>query len=129
MKTPGKWVRLARDLYRNRKIMALAHNRQKGAIATYCLSLAWCGDNGTDGWLPAYALPVIFGTAAEAAALCCVGLWVEAEGGWEVHDWPLWQESNEHTRAKSERARDAANTRWTGREAMQNAMQNAMRNA
>ena len=110
MRTPGPWVRLAHDIYRNPKIATLNHKRCYHAIALYMLGLAWAGDNRQDGWIPNYALDVLGGTPKEATQLVEVGLWrADSGAGWWVHDWPMWQDSNEVRQQRTERMRGLAN--------------------
>ena len=108
------WVRLAAGFHQNPKVMELAHRRRHRAIAVYCCALGWSCEQRTDGWIPVYALPAIHGTLADAGHLVDVGLWLANAGGWAVHDWDVWQETDADKRARSEAMRARANIRHHG---------------
>lgn len=93
---------------------AKARRAQKAAIGVWALAGSWCGDNLTDGFVPAAVLPR-WGTKADVRRLVEARLWhtvdrdgqvVEdcddclalhphglpnAEAGWLFHDWPSFQ--------------------------------------
>jgi hypothetical protein len=108
------WVRLAAGFYGNPKVVQLAHRKQHRAIAVYVCGLGWCCEQRTDGFIPEYALAQLHGVPLDAQHLVSVGLWVSEVGGWSVHDWEVWQESNDEKRARSELMRSRANLRHHG---------------
>lgn len=109
-----KWVKLSHQFHRNPKVMELAHTKHVRAIAVYACALSWCGENMTDGWIPDHALGAIFGTKADADALTALGLWVSDKGGWWVHDWEDWQDTNAKRQERTEYMRGLANIKHHG---------------
>lgn len=106
------WVRLDTQWPQNPKFLMLAEDKKWRAIATYMGGLAWSGAQGQNGFIPAYALPMIHATRKEATELCDVNLWLMAAGGWDINDWADYQPSTEEHARRSERARIAAQKRW-----------------
>lgn len=114
-----RWVRLDSAFPYNHKVITLVQQRRHRAIVVYCCGLAYAGAQGTDGWIPVAALPLLHAKRIDADHLVEANLWVPRPGGWDIHDWCEYQPSSEETAARSERARAAALTRWaqTGRRA------------
>ena len=108
------WVRLDTNFAQNPKILYLIEDKRHRAIVTYVAGLGYAGAQGTDGFLPSAALPVIHGTRTDAKHLVDVGLWLESLGGWEINDWNEHQQSSEETQLRKKKARDAAMARWHG---------------
>lgn len=107
------WVRLDTALPRNHKILTLlesAKGRESGFV--YCCSLAYCGEQGLDGFIPRNALPFIHAKPIDAKRLVEVGLWIEQPGGWIINGWLDHQPTDEKDQIRSERARKAAAARW-----------------
>jgi hypothetical protein len=90
----------------------LVDDKKWRAIAVYMAGLGWTGAQGQNGYIPAFALPMLHGTRKEAQELVEVGLWDLAQGGWDVHDWAEYQPSTEEHAKRSDRARQAAQARW-----------------
>lgn len=109
------WIRLDTQWPHNPKFLILAEDKKWRAIAVYMAALAWSGAQGQNGFVPAYALPMIHGTRKEAAELADVHLWLMCPGGWNINDWDQYQPSTEEHAARSERARTAAQKRWANR--------------
>lgn len=109
---PLPWVRFDTTFPMNHKTLALAQDRNWQAIASYVCSLAYCGAQELDGFVPAGALPFIHGTKRTAEQLVAVGLWIPRPGGWEINGWVEFQATSEENAARSARARAAAQIRW-----------------
>ena len=110
---PLNWVRLDSGIARNHKILALLDMKDgHRAVCAYTFGLGYCGEQGTDGFVPRNALPFIHARAADAARLVEVGLWHTDPGGWLVNDWKEYQPSNEESERRSTKARTAAAARW-----------------
>ena len=112
---PLPWVRLDTSMPDNPKILNLidAHKEGRAAAFVWTCSLAYSGKHGTDGFVPRGALGRINGLSIHSRLLLEHGFWTpDADVGWTVHGWGEFQESNEETRARSERARLAAFSRW-----------------
>ena len=108
-----KWVRLWTSITHNQKIVDLAGDNHHRAGFVYCMGLAYSGGQGTDGWIPRSALPLIHGRKQDADHLVAVGLWIPRPGGWDIHDWECHQETTEETAARSARMRNLAQLRWS----------------
>jgi hypothetical protein len=106
------WVRLDVAFPRNHKVLALAAHREYQAITVYVCGLAYSGEQGTDGFIPREALPLLHGRTRDADALCRERLWLPEAGGWMVNGWEEFQPSTEEMKQRSVRARAAAMARW-----------------
>ena len=113
-----KWVRLDASFPFNQKVLDLAHAGRHRAIAVYACGLAYSGSQGTDGWIPESALPLIHARRTDAVHLVEVGLWIPRPGGWDINDWTEYQPSSEDTAARTAKARAAAMARWHGQGAI-----------
>lgn len=136
------WVRLDCAFPRNPKLLALLGEKDghRAALAYLC-SLAYSGEQGTDGFVPREALPFIHARLSDAALLARYGLWVKAgqsDGGcdagvtpgvtgkpgypqahgWVIHGWAEFQESTPESQQRRKRAQAAAAARWNGHEAV-----------
>jgi hypothetical protein len=113
------WVRLDTALPRNSKVVAvLAERDGHRAAFLYICSLAYCGEQGSDGYIPKGVLPLIHGRPKDAALLVRHRLWHEENGGigWFVNGWAEFQPSSAETQERARKARQAALkancTRW-----------------
>lgn len=112
------WVRLDTAFPRNHKVLALLDGKDGHRAAfVYLCGLAYCGEQGTDGFLPRPALPLLHGKPTDATRLVEVGLWELHNGGWQINDWADYQQSNDETRTRRARAKAAAEVRWGRRHA------------
>jgi hypothetical protein len=98
------WVRLDTQFPSNPKVLELAAAKQHKAAFVYLCSLAYSGQHGTDGYLPATCLPFIHATKTEATQLVNVGLWIADSGGWCINGWDEFQVSDEAAKKRRERA-------------------------
>jgi hypothetical protein len=74
--------------------------------------LAYSQRHATDGFIPSEALPTLCPEAAPLAGhLVAVGLWREAEGGFQIHDFLDWNESAAERKAK-QAERTARQQKW-----------------
>lgn len=110
------WVRLDTQFASNPKILYLVADKKFKSAFVWVASLGYAGAHGTDGFIPAAALPFLHATKADAKALAEVGLWLETIGGWEINGWADFQQSNEESQLRKKRAKDAAMARWHGDE-------------
>lgn len=111
---PLPWVRLDTAMPDHPKILALVDGHKDGRASAFVwvCSLAYAGKHGTDGFIPKGALARINGRAADARLLVEAGLWKDEGVGWTINGWDEYQESNEETKRRSEKARLAAMARW-----------------
>lgn len=110
------WVRLDSAFNTNPKILELVEDRQWRSIVGYVCGLAYSGAHGTDGFVPASALPFVHTTRKDADALVGSRLWIPSPGGWDINGWADFQPSNEESQKRKKRAQDAAAARWHKRD-------------
>jgi hypothetical protein len=67
---------------------------------------SWSAQQLTDGFVPA-AVANLYGTRACARALVAAGLWLEADGGYQFHDWADKNPLREDVEANREQKRAA----------------------
>lgn len=106
------WVRLDTSLPTNPKVLELVEAKRHKAAFGYVCGITYAGLHGTDGFIPAGALPFIHVTKAEARQLVEVGLWVPVAGGWLINGWDEFQVSDAAAKQRRERAQKAAAKRW-----------------
>lgn len=120
---PLPWVRLDSSIASHDKILSLLSDpspKRWQAISSYIFALGWSGQQGTDGRIPASALPFVHGTNATSRLLVKYGLWNEngTGTGWTIHNWSVRQEVVGFTagnRARLSAAGRKANcVRWHG---------------
>lgn len=108
------WVRLDCAFPRNHKVLGLL--MEKGgdrAVLVYTFALTYCGEQGTDGFIPRECLPLIHGRPLDMRRLVDAQMVTEIAGGWLIPDWAEYQPTSEETAKRSERARAAAAHRWS----------------
>jgi hypothetical protein len=122
------WIRLDVGLRSNPKILTLLSTKDGYPAAwLYMCGLMYAGEHGTDGWIPAEAIPTFGGCYSGSyrgryqKLLVQHGLWEPSHGGFVIHDWADFQATSEASRARSARAREAARARWNGHRALTNA--------
>ena len=106
------WFKVDDKLWGSPKWLAL----NSGPRALWVSAGAWSGDQLTDGFVPSYVLPVLGGSRKDAGSLVAVGLWENAEGGFNFHDWADYQVSRDAVMTK----RDAESQRkadWRAKKA------------
>jgi hypothetical protein len=126
------WVRLDTAFPRNPKILALLEEADgyRAAFVWVC-GLSYCGEQGSDGFIPRYALQHLHGRPRDAEKLVIHNLWVavpvgrsktasngHGPAGWTIRDWAAFQQSNSETQERKARAQLAARkancVRWHG---------------
>lgn len=107
------WVRVEVGILRNPKTLELLGERGGDhAFCVYVFSLGYAAEQGTSGFIPKLALESIRGTDRSVNLLVQVGMWRECPGGWDVNDYAEYQPTDEAARARSARAKKAADARW-----------------
>jgi hypothetical protein len=90
----------------------------RAAAFVYCCGLAYSGKHGTDGFIPASALPRLNGRKVDAERLVEAGLWHAVEGGWDVNGWAEYNpttDSSARVRAAKRAGSSKGNCiRWHG---------------
>jgi hypothetical protein len=104
------WIRFDTTLPDHPKILALLGLRDGHRSAfVYCCALAYAGRHGTDGYIPDAALTRINGRKADSANLVQVGLFdPDDDGGWHIHDYADYQQTNLITAEITEKRRKAS---------------------
>lgn len=110
-----QWIRLDTTFFDNGKIAALVDDNQHRAIVAHLSGMCHIGKTGTDGYLPQSALRRFAATKRDANLLVESGLWIPGPGGWEINDWSEYQVADEAAKARSDKARKAAQKRWGDR--------------
>jgi Na+/glutamate symporter len=106
------WIRLDTGFPSNAKILGLIADRKRHAAFGYVCALAWSGGQGTDGFIPEVALPLMHLNPESALSLCTAGLFQPVLGGYQINDWSEYQQSTTETAARSTKAQAAARSRW-----------------
>ena len=111
---PLPWVRLDTAMPGNAKVLHLIESHKEGRAAAFVwvCSIAYAGEQGTDGFISRSALARCNGTALHARLLVEHQFWKDEGIGWTIHDFNEYQMSTDETRKRSERARNAAFKRW-----------------
>ena len=97
------YIQLVNGFYANEKVQELARSGRMDAVGVFCMSLAYCGDHLTDGFVPRRAMLYVIGATGEQVnALCDVGMLEEVDEGWLIHDYTAHNRTKEqvlHARA------------------------------
>lgn len=119
------WVKLSSNYYNDPAVMRAG----EAAEVLFTRALAYCGDQETDGFVPAEVLLRLTPIKApsRAAALVREGLWVVVDGGWRFTAWEKHQitsEQIEQTRAGNRQRQ--AKRRTAQRHAVTNGVSHAL---
>lgn len=119
MATGLPWVRIDSDLAQNPKVADLVAEygaRGKAAAFVFVCAIGYAAAHNTDGAIRKAMLPFVHGTPADARILVEAGLWDVAEKGWCITRYaehqPTMATREAEAKARQEKARNAANTRW-----------------
>ena len=116
------WVRLEGNIGTHDKILDLL-SRKDGhrAFVLYICALGWCGGQGTDGVVPAWALGVNHGDRKLGDMLVDCRLWTHEEAG--AYRFPTWDRRQEPAIVREVRktmremsSRKANCVRWHGKD-------------
>jgi hypothetical protein len=92
---PLPWVRLDSSIASHDKVLNLladASPKRWQAAFSYVCSLGWSGNHGTDGYIPATALPYIHGNKGTAELLVKYLLWQPVTAGWLIPNYASRQQ-------------------------------------
>jgi hypothetical protein len=106
------WIRLDTAFPDHPKVLELVADKAFQAAFAHTCAMSYSGKHGTNGYIPKSALPFIHARKVDADRLVNVGLWDPAVGGWQIHGWDEKQVSDDEAKARSEKARKAAQKRW-----------------
>lgn len=111
-----QWIRLDTSFPDNPKIMDLVDHNQHRVVVGHISMMCHVGKTGTDGYFPEGALRRYGITKKDAYTAAESGLWIPAPGGgFAINDWAEYQVSDEAAKARSDKARRAAEKRWANR--------------
>lgn len=110
-----QWIRLDTAFPDNPKIMDLVDRRQHSVVVAHISMMCHVGKTGTDGYFAEGALRRYGITKKEAYAAAESGLWLPAQGGFDINDWAEYQVADEAAQKRSDKARRAARKRWDNR--------------
>ena len=117
------WFRMDTGFSSHDKILNLLDDRAPPATRwraafSYVAAIDWSVAKGTDGRIPANALPLVHGTANTARLLVKHGLWEERLTGWKIHNYERRQALSRDVahdyELRREAGRRAACRRWHG---------------
>jgi len=91
------WGRLDDSLYDHPKLDHLpgehAWPDRLAAVGLDCLAISWCNRFLTDGHVPRNRVEKLGGTIELADLLVTAGLWEPASGGYQIHDFLVYNDS------------------------------------
>lgn len=96
------WFKVDDGLATHQKVLAAGN----AAMGLWVRAGAWCSQQLTDGHVP-LATVRLLGNVKQAKALVAAGLWIEAEGGYQFHDWSDYQPTRERVERTREERRQA----------------------
>lgn len=76
------------------------------ALGLWVRAGSWAMQHLTDGHIPAGVVSALGGVWDDAAALVNAGLWDQAEGGYQFHDWAEYQPTREQILAERAKTRE-----------------------
>lgn len=110
------WVKLDDQFYTHRKVAGMDY-RMLPAVGLHILALTWCASQLTDGFVPRSQPARLAGDISEllpkasvgllVSALLDAGMWEEADGGYQIHDYLEYNPSREEALEKREAQREA----------------------
>jgi hypothetical protein len=117
------WVRLDTDIFDHPKLLALEEAGHYRAIVLHLKAMVYTGKHELAGFLPEVCIPML--TAAnpmlsenaptEIQTLLDACLWTAQPGGYSMHGWEDRQFVSNEAKARSAKARVAAQARWAKR--------------
>jgi hypothetical protein len=92
------WFKVDDGFWSHPKTMYLSAD----ATSLWVRAGSYCGQHLTDGYVDARTIPVLRGSDEAAAELVEAGLWLQAEGGYQFHDWDIYQDSRDSVKSRRE---------------------------
>ncbi|MBW1639265.1 hypothetical protein G3H63_09300 [Microbacterium resistens] len=90
------WFRVDDGLAFNMKAISAGNE----ALGLWVRAGSWSMQQLSDGFIPAPMVAALGGSPEATAALVTVGLWHDAEGGFQFHDWAEYQPTREQLLAE-----------------------------
>lgn len=103
------WFKVDDGLHKSRKFTAIPKRVRWAAMGVWVVAGSWCGDEMTDGFVPAHVVAEFGFPPAASEALVKAGLWEAVEGGFQFWEWTTYQPTKRHVTDK--RAADAERLR------------------
>ncbi len=107
------WFKVDDSFHSHPKALA----SEPAALGLWVVAGSWCGDNLTDGLIPAHVLPRLVTDAVQLAeTLVTAGLWKRTRGGFQFHNWAKYQPSKSqviHNRQMAAQRQSTARSRKT----------------
>lgn len=92
------WFRLDTHIGDHDKMLSLASDpspKRWQAAWSYVCAIGWSVDHGTNGRVPAAALPFVHATPTTARLLVKHDLWIERSAAWEIKNFLEYQQAAE----------------------------------
>ena len=110
------WFKIDDKLITSQKVLMIPRSLRPTALGVWTLCGTWSAHAMSDGFVPDHVLDEYGCTDEVRHALLFSGLWDDAEGGIEFHDWCDYQPTRAELEAKrdavSAKRADAAKKRW-----------------
>ena len=94
------WFKVDDGFGSSRQVMAIPKRQRAAAVGFWTLAGAWSAKELTDGFIPAYMLPELSGTAKLAGELVTCGLWDEVANGFAFKVWSKYNPTADQVRSK-----------------------------
>lgn len=108
------WIRIETSMFDNPKLLYLKEDRCYKTIVTHLEAMCYSGRHGFSGFVPKSAIGRLGATKIDVERLLSAGLWLPSPGGWSINGWDEYQLSNDEVKQRTQRAQNAAATRWFG---------------
>ena len=111
-----QWIRLDTTFPDHPKIMDLVDQNQHRVVVAHVSMMCHVGKTESDGYFSEGALRRYAITKKDAYAATDAGLWIPSRAnGFEINDWAGHNPVDDAAKARSEKARRAADKRWRNR--------------
>ena len=107
------WFKVDDRLHAHPKAQDVVDSRPS-AMGLWALAGSWCAAMLTDGLVPKRQVSRLGFKPADARALVDCGLWHEAEGGYQFHDWQEYQPTREQVEGERTAARERMRRKRSG---------------
>lgn len=118
------WFKVDDGFWSHPKVLRLSAD----AVALWVRAGSWCGNQLTDGVIPAEILPVLGAKKRAITELVFAGLWLITDDGYQFHDWADYQPSREEVLEERRRNADRQKRHRENLKAKRNAVTNPVTN-
>lgn len=110
-----QWIRLDTSFPDHPKIMDLVDQNQHRVVVAHVSMMCHVGKTESDGYFTEGALRRYAISKKDAYTAADSGLWIPARGnGFEINGWAEHNPVDDAAKARSDKARRAAEKRWNG---------------